>query len=113
MRDEVGLPAEHRTAVVFRRARPFARDVTVQRWPLGQEFQLPRLVVEALNRGKLLFAAERCLLDGGLHDANSLVIDADRHWEWLPVLAAVGEREPRRIAEAIGRAMHHLGNHGE
>ena len=31
----------------------------------------------------------------------------------MPVLAAMGEREARRIGEAIGRAVHHFGHHGE
>ena len=29
----------------------------------------------------------------------------------MPVLAAMGEREARRIGEAIGRAVHHFGHH--
>jgi hypothetical protein len=31
----------------------------------------------------------------------------------MPVLAAMGKREARRIGEAIGRAMHHFGHHRE
>ena len=31
----------------------------------------------------------------------------------MPVLAAMGEREARRIGETIGRAMHHFGHHRE
>ncbi len=31
----------------------------------------------------------------------------------MSVLAAVGERKPRRVAEPIGRAVHHLGHHGK
>ena len=31
----------------------------------------------------------------------------------MPVLAAMGEREPRRVAKAVGRAMHNLRDHGQ
>ena len=31
----------------------------------------------------------------------------------MPVLAAMREREARRIGEAVGRAVHHLGDHRE
>jgi hypothetical protein len=31
----------------------------------------------------------------------------------MPVLPAMGDREPRRVAEAVGRAMHDLGDLGQ
>ena len=46
-------------------------------------------------------------------DADGLVIDRDRHRKGMPVLAAMGERKPRRVAEAAWRAVHHLRHHGE
>ena len=42
---------------------------------------------------------------------DGLVIDLERHREGMPVLAAMREREARRIGEAVGRAVHHLGDH--
>jgi hypothetical protein len=51
------------------------------------------------------------MLHGGFQHADGLIIDLDRHRVGVPVLAAMGQREPRRIGEAIRRAMHHLGHH--
>ena len=48
-----------------------------------------------------------------LHDLDRLVIDLERHRERMPVLAAMGEREARRIGETTGRAVHHFGHHRE
>ena len=75
--------------------------------------QHARLVVEPLDRGKLLVAAELRAVDRRLQHPDGLVIDADRHRERMPVLAAMREGEARRVAEAARRAVHDLRHHGQ
>ena len=75
--------------------------------------QLPRLIVETLQRLHLLVAPQLGLLHRRFQDANGLVVDLDRHGIGVAVLAAMRQREARRILEAVGRAVHDLGDHGE
>jgi uncharacterized protein len=49
--------------------------------------------------------------DGRLEHANGLIVDADGNRERMPVLAAMRERETRRIGEAVRSPMHQLGDH--
>jgi hypothetical protein len=51
----------------------------------------------------LLVASELCIPDGRFHDADGLVVDLDGNRVGVPVLAAVRQREPGRIPEAVGR----------
>ena len=44
---------------------------------------------------------------------DRLVVDLERNREGMAVLAAMGQREARGIAEAVGRAVHDLGDHRE
>jgi len=72
---------------------------------------LSSLVVEPFERAELFRSAQFCLLDRRFHHLNGLVIDAERHREWMPVLAAMGDGESRRVGEAVRCAVHHLGDH--
>jgi hypothetical protein len=56
-------------------------------------------------------APELGVLHRRFQHADGLVIDLERHRIGMPVLAAMREREARRIGEAVGRAVHHLGDH--
>src|SRR5262245_15532817 len=75
--------------------------------PGGMALELPRLRVEPLQGVKLLFAAKLGIADRGFQHPNRLVIDAQRHRERVPVLAAMGQRKPGRIAEPARRPVHH------
>jgi hypothetical protein len=66
-----------------------------------------------LIAAKLFALAEFGLVDRLLHHRDGAIIDLDRHRIRMPILAAMREREARRIAEAAGRAMDHLGHHRE
>jgi len=52
--------------------------------------QPPRLGVEPLQRLHFLIAAKFCALHRRLQNPDGLVIDLDRNWIGMPVLAAVG-----------------------
>ena len=71
------------------------------------------LLVETAQCTQALFAAELRLLDGVLEDRDGPVVHAQRHREGMPVLAAVGERETRRIREPAGCAVDDLRHGGE
>lgn len=72
-----------------------------------------RLLIKLSERKQGFVLAEFRLLNRRLEHANGLVIDLERNWERVPVLAAVGERKARRIAKAARRAVHDLGYHGK
>ena len=76
-------------------------------------FQSPGLLVQALDRGEFLGLTEFGFLHGGLQDGDGAIIDRQRHRVGVAVLAAMGDRKPRWIAEAVGRAMDHLGDLGQ
>ena len=75
--------------------------------------QPPCLFVQALDRGELLGLAKFGLLHGGLQHVDRAIIDLQRHGIGVPVLAAMGDRKPRGVAEAIGCAMDDLGHLGQ
>ena len=51
------------------------------------------------------------LADCRLQHGDGLVVDLGRHRERMPVLAAMGEGEARRIGEPAGRAVDDFGHH--
>jgi hypothetical protein len=51
------------------------------------------------------------MLDGRLQDADRFVVDLDRNGVGMPVLAAMRQREARRIAKTVGRAVNDLRDH--
>ncbi|MDR6138106.1 hypothetical protein QE438_001410 [Pseudoxanthomonas sp. SORGH_AS 997] len=86
-------------------------QVGLQRRTFGLRLQLPRLRIQAADRLELFLVAQPGLAHGGLEHADGVVQHLGRHREGMPVLAAMGQREPRRIAEAARRAVQHLGHH--
>jgi hypothetical protein len=74
-------------------------------------FELASLFVETHQHGKLLLAAEPGLCNRHFRHPYRLVVDRDRHRKGVPVLAAMGERKPRRVGKALGRAVDDLGDH--
>src|SRR5581483_4312895 len=68
-------------------------------------FEEASLLVEAVDGVELVRLAELRRRDGLLEDADRAVVDAQRDGEWMPVLAAVREREARRVREPAGRAV--------
>ena len=66
----------------------------VRQWRTGRApFDLPRLVVEPLQRGEPIVLTELRLLHRRLHDPDRLVIDLERHGERMTVLAAMRENK--------------------
>ena len=105
------LPTEHAAAAVFVRAPPFVRDELRQRRPGGVPFEPPRLLVEPPDRVEPLVVAEL-----GLASPRSSAPRSSRRRPWsarerMAVLAAMGEREARRVGEAAGRAVDDLRHH--
>ena len=94
----IALPSEHRAAVERRRCRAFGGDEGFQRWAVGGSLQPARLVVETLQRAHLFVASKFCVLHRRFQHADGLVVDLDRHRVGMPVLAAMRQREARRIA---------------
>jgi len=65
----------------------------------GAAFEPARLIIEALQCGKLLLTAEPGLRNRRFQNSDRLVVDRDRHWEGMPVLAAMSHRKPRRVSK--------------
>ena len=78
--------------------------------PPGPGLEPARLLVEPPDRGQLLRLAELRLHDRRFHHLDRAVVDFQRHGIGVAVLAAVGDREPRRVAEPVGRAVDDLGD---
>ena len=62
----------------------------------------PRLVIQALQCSKLFRSAKPGLGDSFFKYPNCFVIDFQGDWKRVPVLAAVGERETRRVRKTAG-----------
>ena len=71
------------------------------------------LIVQALDCRELLGLAKLGSLHGRFQYADGAIIDLQRDGIGMPILAAVGDRKSRRIAEAVRRAMDDLGNLGQ
>src|SRR5438128_228150 len=95
---DAGL-AEDGPPAIGGRPCPLARDEAVKGGPDSIALEEPRLAIEARDCAQFLVAAELGLADRRFEDADGLVIDFERYRERVAVLAAVGEREARRIAE--------------
>ena len=105
------LPSEDAAAGEGVREPSLFRDHLWHGWAVGAAFDPPGFVVEPLDRGEPFVVSELRLLHRCLQHLDRLVIDFDRHREWMPVLAAMGEREASGIGETVGRAVHDLGHH--
>src|SRR5262245_16110724 len=99
------LCTENASAAVAVRKIAFLGDHCRLGWSLRLSLQQPRLVVKPFDRSELLLAAKPRFLHGQLKNANRLVINAQRHGKWLPILAPVRKRKSRRIGETIRCAM--------
>ena len=77
----------------------------------GMALEPSSLVVKPFERAELFRSPQFCFLDRRFQHLNGLVVHTERHRKRMPVLAAVGDGESRRIGEAVGRAVYHLGYH--
>jgi len=93
------------------RIPPLSIEQLRKGWTGGAAVKPARLIVEAPQRSEFFFAAKPGLRDRRFQDPDRLVIDPDRHRKGMAVLAAVGEREARRVGKPIGRAVDDLGDH--
>src|SRR4051812_7373421 len=84
----LGFPAENGPSAIFNRARVLLFDMRLKRRAVGEELQLPGLIVQPFDGGKLLGPAERGLLRRRFQHPDGFVIDAHRHRERMSVLAA-------------------------
>lgn len=107
------LGAKDASAAILVRSRPFVGEQGLDRRSGSVPLQLPCLFVQAPDRRQLFGLAEFGFLHGGFQHVDGTVIDLQRHRIGMPVLAAMSDREPRRIAEAIGRAMNDLRDLGQ
>src|SRR5438094_624956 len=96
------LQAEHAAATIGRRRAPLGGDQLLDAGTARSRFQATGLVVEPFDRAELLVAAEPGLLHRLLQHADGFVVDADRNGKGMAVLAAMRQREARRIGKAIG-----------
>src|SRR5882724_5843700 len=74
-------PAEDRAASISVGLVAFVGDEGIDRRSGSVAFECSRLIVEAFQGAKLFVAAEPCMLDRALHDADRLVEDFQRHRE--------------------------------
>ena len=80
-------------------------------WTGGMPFELTGLLVQPPERAKFFITAELRFLHGRLQHVDCLVVDLERHREWVSVLAAMRQRKSSRIGETARRAVHHLCDH--
>src|SRR5712672_2840524 len=92
--------ARHVAPAVRVRAVALVFHQGAERRPGDRAFQPAGLLVEPADRLQLLVASETRLADRLLENGNGLVVHAQRDGEGMTVLAAVREREPRRVGEA-------------
>jgi hypothetical protein len=76
-------------------------------------FELSRLRVQPPQCVEFLVAPEPRALYRRFQHSDRLVIDSQRHWEWMPVLASMGEGKTRGIGEAVRSAVHDFSHYGE
>src|SRR5947209_7667996 len=105
--------AEYTAPAVEMRALALLRDQLLDRWTFGELLQLPRLIVEPLERIELFALAELRFAHRRFEHTDRLVINLQRHRKRMAVLAAMRQRKTRWVGEAAGRAVHHLGDHRE
>nr|WP_240320663.1 hypothetical protein [Sphingomonas crusticola] len=74
-------------------------------------FQLAGLRIQPPDRGQFFGLSQLGPVDRALHHRNRAVVNLDRDRKGMAVLAAMGEREARRIAEPARRAMDHFRHH--
>ena len=92
---------------------PLFGDESFEGRPAHLAFQAVRLHIQPADRVQLLVIAKLRGRDCRFEHADRLVEDARRHRIRMAVLAAMREREARRIDEAAGRAVHDLGHQGK
>ena len=105
--------AEDRAAAIGRRAPALLVDERLERRPARDALEPARLrrraasARQAPRRGRASPSRRRISARGWSRRRR------ERHREGMAVLAAMGEREAGRVGEAVGRAVHDLGDHGE
>ena len=102
------VPSRTRSFRHIRRSARLVGDKPFQRRTGGNALEPLRLPIKLLQRRQCVVLPKLGLLHRRFQDANGLIVDLQRHWKRMPILAAVRQRKPRRIAEAARRAMHHL-----
>lgn len=76
-------------------------------------FDRPHETVEPLHAVELVRAPHPGLIETATEHGDRLVVGLQRHRKRVAVLAAVREREARRIGEPRRRAVNDLGNERE
>src|SRR4051794_12942928 len=91
------FPSEDATAVIGIRAFELARNQVLNGGTGSMLLQPACLVVQSPERVEFLFTSEFGALDGGFQHANRFVVDLERHWKWMAILAAMRKRKPSGI----------------
>ncbi len=93
--------------------QPAFRDQRRNRRPGGALLQPPCLIVQALDRRKLLCIPELRAANRRLHDRGCVIVNSRRNREGAAVFPTMREREARRIGKAAERPVHHFRDHRE
>jgi hypothetical protein len=83
------LPAENGAATVGVRAIKLFRNEVRDGGTVGMPFKLSGLHVQPPQRTKFFITAKLRFLHGRFEHLNRLVVDLERHREWVSILAAV------------------------
>jgi hypothetical protein len=97
------------SAPIQMRPLSFLRDQLVNGGTRSVSIEQSGLFIEPPERAQFLLPSELCRMNGGFQHAYRLVVDTQRHREWMPVLPSVRERKSSRVGEAIRGSMHDLG----
>src|SRR5215831_3772105 len=77
------------------RGRTVSRNGAGRRCP--RAFEAPRGAIQRTQSSHPVILAEPGAGDRAFEHAGGLIVDLERHWEGMPVLAAVSEGESRRL----------------
>ena len=67
-------------------------------------------LIEAAHAIQLVPVASLGGIESRAQHGNRSVVSLERHWKWMAVLAAVRERETRRVRKSDRRPVDHFGN---
>src|SRR5438105_10342122 len=81
------------------RERALFGNQLLNRWTARVALKFAGLLVQPSQSAEFFILFKLRLPDGRLQHVDRLVIDLERHREWIPVLPTMRERKSRRVTE--------------
>src|SRR5436309_952998 len=93
------------------RERALFGNQLLNRWTARVALKFAGLLVQPSQSAEFFILSKLRLPDGRLQHVDRLVIDLERHREWIPVLPTMRERKSRRVTETTWGSMQDFGHH--